>query len=78
MKRKFKLGQEVIFVKSKIPFSEDQGVMDKYIGTVGIIESLNSSDDMYDYLVRFGTDQYSVRKDEIIKITKATRVLYGL
>lgn len=79
MKKKYKLGQKVIFVRSRIPFYEDQGVMDKYIGTIGVVTELDVDDTLYDYIVDFGSNaRYSVREDEIIKITKATKVLYGL
>lgn len=76
MARKFKIGQKVIFAKSRVPYEEDQGVMDRYIGTIGTV--VDYLDDEYDYSVDFGSDRYSVRKDEIVKITKATKVLYGL
>ena len=76
MTKKFKLGQEVIFVESTIY----AGDMDDYIGAIGIIESFITIGDTYDYQVLFGKDNesYLVRKDEIIKATKAAKVLYGL
>lgn len=82
-KKKYKLGQKVIFVKSRVPFEEDQGVMNRHIGTVGTITELepSSNDDalLYDYIVQFNpVDSYSVREDEICKVTKVTKVLYGL
>jgi len=78
-KKKYKLGQKVIFVKSRIPFEEDQGVMDRHIGTVGTITELDVEEVQYDYIVRFNDlDSYSVREDEICKVTKVTKVLYGL
>lgn len=80
-KKKYKLGQKVIFVKSRISFEEDQGVMDRHIGTIGTITELEPPDEkiQYDYIVQFNAvDSYSVREDEICKVTKVTKVLYGL
>lgn len=80
-KKKYKIGQKVFFVKSKVPFEEDQGVMDRHIGTVGVITELDPqvNENCYDYIVNFGNDDsYSVKEDEICKVTKVAKVLYGL
>jgi hypothetical protein len=78
-KKKYKLGQKVIFVKSRVPFEEDQGVMNRHIGTVGTITEFDVEEVQYDYIVQFNDlDSYSVREDEICKVTKVTKVLYGL
>lgn len=79
MARKFKKGTKVYFVKSKVPTSEDEGVMDKYEGCECVIVDY-CDEENYDYVVDIlGTNAtYSVKHTEIVKITPTTRLLYGI
>lgn len=80
-KKKFKVGQKVIFVKSKVSPLDDSGIMDRHIGTIGTITEVKeheSDNTTFHYIAKFDDEHYSVGDEELCKITKAVKVLYGL
>lgn len=73
LKSKFKVGDEVIFIKSILPTN----ISDKFVGTIGVIEDIKNH--KFGITVNFDNGRiYNLDTSEITLVTKVTKVLYGL